>query len=549
MTNPILDVNDFGWSTGEVQAALEEIRRRDVPGRMWSGDHTVWKPDPTEISNRLGWLTVADKMGDQAAGLEEFANEVRTSGYTHVVLLGMGGSSLGPEVLGRTLLGVNQGFPRLILLDSTVPDRVSTVSREIDPAKTLFLVSSKSGGTVETLSFYRYFRNLVDELLGRREAGRNFVAITDSGTPLESLALEEGFRKVYANPADIGGRYSVLSYFGLLPAALTGMSITRLLDRAVSTAAECSSGIPVEKNPGALLGAAMAGFARAGRDKLTLVASESVDAFGLWVEQLIAESLGKEGKGVIPVTGEPLAPAEQYGQDRWFVYLRAGWDDTDRTDREMSKIQSAGYPVLELRLTDHYDLGSEFFRWQFATAVAGSLLGVNPFDQPDVQGSKDNTDRVLDSYRREGALPVLAESGSAAELINGAQPSDYLAIMAFIEQTDETDLLLGQIRSRVLERHGIATTLGYGPRFLHSTGQLHKGGPSSGLHLQLTQSTSGDGGADLEIPGAAYTFRTLSQAQALGDLNALTSLGRRTARVNLGSEPAAGLDLILRELG
>ncbi len=549
MTNPILDVNDFGWSTGEVQAALEEIRRRDVPGRMWSGDHTVWKPGPTEISNRLGWLTVADKMGDQAAGLEEFANEVRTSGYTHVVLLGMGGSSLGPEVLGRTLLGVNQGFPRLIVLDSTVPDRVSTVSREIDPAKTLFLVSSKSGGTVETLSFYRYFRNLVDELLGRREAGRNFVAITDSGTPLESLALEEGFRKVYANPADIGGRYSVLSYFGLLPAALTGMSITRLLDRAVSTAAECSSGIPVEKNPGALLGAAMAGFARAGRDKLTLVASESVDAFGLWVEQLIAESLGKEGKGVIPVTGEPLAPAEQYGQDRWFVYLRAGWDDTDRTDREMSKIQSAGYPVLELRLTDHYDLGSEFFRWQFATAVAGSLLGVNPFDQPDVQGSKDNTDRVLDSYRREGALPVLAESGSAAELINGAQPSDYLAIMAFIEQTDETDLLLGQIRSRVLERHGIATTLGYGPRFLHSTGQLHKGGPSSGLHLQLTQSTSGDGGADLEIPGAAYTFRTLSQAQALGDLNALTSLGRRTARVNLGSEPAAGLDLILRELG
>ena len=507
MTNPILDVNNFGRSTGEVQAALEEIRQRDVLGRIWGGDHTVWKPDPTEISNRLGWLTVADQMGEQAAALEEFANEVRTSGYNHAVLLGMGGSSLGPEVLGRTLVGVNQGFPRLIVLDSTVPDRVSTVSRGIDPAKTMFLVSSKSGGTVETLSFYRYFRNLVDELLGRREAGRNFVAITDSGTPLESLALEEEFRKVYANPADIGGRYSVLSYFGLLPAALIGMSVTRLLDRAVSTAAGCSSGVPVEENPGAQLGAAMAGFARAGRDKLTLVASKSVDAFGLWVEQLIAESLGKEGKGVIPVTGEPLAPAEQYGQDRWFVYLRAGWDDNDRTDRKMAKIRSAGYPaagypVLELRLSDHYDLGSEFFRWQFATAVAGSLLGVNPFDQPDVQGSKDNTDRVLDSYRREGALPVLAESGSAPELINGAQPSDYLAIMAFIEQTDETDLLLGKLRSKVLEQNGIATTLGYGPRFLHSTGQLHKGGPSSGLHLQLTQSTSDDGGSDLEIPGA-----------------------------------------------
>ena len=554
MTNPKLDANNFGRSTGEVQAALGEIRRRDVLDRIWRGDHTVWKPDSTEISNRLGWLTVADQMGEQAAALEQFASEVRTSGYTHVVLLGMGGSSLGPEVLGRTLMGANKGFPRLIVLDSTVPDRVSTVSRGIDPAKTMFLVSSKSGGTVETLSFYRYFRNLVDELLGRREAGQNFVAITDSGTPLESLALKEEFRKVYANPADIGGRYSVLSYFGLLPAALTGMSVTRLLDRAISMAAGCSSGVLVEENPGAQLGAAIAGFARAGRDKLTLVASKSVDAFGLWVEQLIAESLGKEGKGVIPVTGEPLAPAEQYGQDRWFVYLRAGWDDNDRTDRKMAKIRwagnpAAGYPVLELRLNDHYDLGSEFFRWQFATAVAGSLLGVNPFDQPDVQGSKDNTDRVLDSYRREGALPVLAESGSAPELINGAQPTDYLAIMAFIEQTDETDLLLGKLRSKVLEQNGIATTLGYGPRFLHSTGQLHKGGPSSGLHLQLTQSTSDDGGCDLEIPGAAYTFRTLSQAQALGDLNALTGLGRRTARVNLGSDAAAGLDRILRELG
>ena len=502
-----------------------------------------------EIFDRLGWLTVAGQMREQAAALEEFAGEVRRSGFNHVVLLGMGGSSLGPEVLGRTLLGVTKGFPRLIVLDSTVPDRVSTVSRAIDAAKTLFLVSSKSGGTVETLSFYRYFRNQVDELLGRREAGRNFVAITDSGTPLENLALEEGFRKVYANPADIGGRYSVLSNFGLLPAALLGMSITRLLERGISTAAECAAAVPVEENPGALLGAAMAGFAQTGRDKLTLVASKSIDAFGLWVEQLIAESLGKEGKGVIPVTGEPLAQTEHYARDRWFVYLRAGWDDTDRTDWQMSKIRSAGYPTLELRLSDHYDLGSEFFRWQFATAVAGALLGVNPFDQPDVQGSKDNTDRVLDSYRREGALPALVESGPASELIKGAQPSDYLAIMAFIEQTDETDLLLGKLRSKVLERHGIATTLGYGPRFLHSTGQLHKGGPSSGLHLQLTQSTSHDGCADPEIPGAGYTFRTLSRAQALGDLNALTALGRRTARVDLGPDPAAGLDRILCELG
>ena len=389
MTNPILDVNDFGRSTGEVQAALEEIRRRDALRRIWRGDHTVWKPDPTEISNRLGWLTVADQMGEKAAGLEEFAKEVRSSGYNHVVLLGMGGSSLGPEVLGRTLAGVNEGFPRLIVLDSTVPDRVSTVSRGIDPAKTLFLVSSKSGGTVETLSFYRYFRNLVEELPGHREAGRNFVAITDSGTPLERLALGEEFRKVYLNPAEVGGRYSVLSHFGLLPAALTGMNITRLLERAVSMVAECSPRVPADENPGALLGAAMAGFAQAGRDKLTLVASKSVDAFGLWVEQLIAESLGKEGKGIIPVTGEPLAPAEQYGQDRWFVYLRAGWDDACDTDREMARIRSAGYPVLELRLSDHHDLGRRIL--PLAVCHGGGRLSagrqpIRPTRRPGQQG-------------------------------------------------------------------------------------------------------------------------------------------------------------------
>ena len=548
MTDPILNVNDFSQPTGDVAAALDEIRLRDVVGRLWRGDHTLWKPGPTEISDRLGWLTVAGQMEEQAAGLERFASEVRSSGYNHVVLLGMGGSSLGPEVFARTFNGASGGFPRLIVLDSTAAERVSTVAREIDPAKTLFLVSSKSGGTVETLSFYRYFRNLVDESLGRTQSGRNFLAITDSGTSLEGLALEENFRRVFANPADIGGRYSVLSYFGLVPAALIGISIPGLLERAVSMADQCSVGVPVGENPGSLLGAAMAGFARAGRDKLTLVASGSIDGFGLWAEQLIAESLGKEGRGIIPVSGEPLAPPEWYGSDRWFVYLRAEGDDCERTGLEMAEIKSAGYPVLELRLSDHYDLGAEFFRWQFATAVAGALLGVNPFDQPDVQGSKDNTDRVLDSYRREGALPALVEFGSAPGLIGGARPGDYLAIMAFIEQTAETDVLLERLRSRVVKQKGTATTLGYGPRFLHSTGQLHKGGPSCGLYLQLTQSTSGEIGSDLEIPGSGYTFRTLSQAQAIGDFDALTGLGRRTARVNLGSDPAAGLEQLISDL-
>ena len=533
----------------EVRSALDEVEQRDMVRRMWRKDHTLWKRDPAEISDRLGWLTVSEHMCEQAPMLEAFAREIKDAGYKHVVLLGMGGSSLGPEVLGQSFQNQSvgrgeSGFPPLIILDSTVPARVRTVAAEIDPAKTLFLVSSKSGGTVEPLSFYRYFRGLADQALGHDAAGRNFVAITDAGTSLEALGKKEGFRRAFLNPSDLGGRYSVLSYFGLVPAALIGIDISKLLDRADCLSAGCPSCVPTGQNPGAWLGAAMGAFAQTGRDKLTLVTSPSIASFGLWVEQLIAESLGKEGKGLIPVAGEPLVQPDQYGQDRWFVYLRSQDDDNEPSDDAISKIQAAGNPVVRLDLRDPYDLGAEFFRWEFATAVAGALLGVNPFDQPDVQGSKDNTDQVLDVYRREGRLPDTAEDGALSGLMALAQPGDYLCIMSYIEQTRDSDALLSRLRRRVLEQKGIATTLGYGPRFLHSTGQLHKGGPPSGLYLQFT---SGEG-PDMEIPGKSYTFGVLAGAQSLGDLGALQSLGRRVIRVNLDGDPVASLNQVLKSL-
>ena len=530
----------------EVRSALDEIEGRHVVRRMWRKDHTLWAPEPTEITDRLDWLHVTEQMCEQAPRLEAFAQEVKDAGYRHVVVLGMGGSSLGPEVLGQSFEGGVQGFPRLIVLDSTVPARIRAVAGEIDPARTIFLVSSKSGGTVETLSFYRYFRELVDRSLGQEAAGRNFVAITDAGTSLEALGRAEGFRRVFLNPSGLGGRYSVLSYFGLVPAALSGIDVAKLLDRAECLGAGCPSCVPTGDNPGAWLGAAMGAFAQRGRDKLTLVTSPSIKSFGLWVEQLIAESLGKQGKGIIPVAGEPMAPPGQYGDDRWFVYLRVQGDHNGPTDDALAGIEAAGFPVVRLQLQDLYDLGAEFFRWEFATALAGAVLGINPFDQPDVQGSKDNTDQVLDTYRRDGRLPDAMEDGSLPDLLALARPGGYLAFMAYIEQTGASDDLLSRLRAKVVERTGMATTLGYGPRFLHSTGQLHKGGPATGLYLQFTSSQGPD--LDLEIPGGDYTFGILAGAQSLGDMGALSSLGRRAISINLGSDPVSRLNQILESL-
>ena len=525
--------SSLGSAAQLVEDAIADLQTRRTVERIWERDHTVWRPEPTEIANRLGWLDVSDVMREQVPGLEAFAREVRDAGFLHVALLGMGGSSLGPEVLRKTF-GSAEGYPELIVLDSTVPGWINMVTEAIEPAKTLFLVSSKSGSTIEPLSFYSYFRRLVEQHL-REGAVGNFVAITDPGTSLAELAQEQGFRRVFPNPPDIGGRYSVLSYFGLAPAALTGIDIGKLLDRADLIRGASGPSVAVGDNPGAWLGVVMGTLAKSGRDKLTLVTSPSIAAFGLWAEQLLAESTGKEGTGIIPVAGEPLLSPEHYGDDRFFVYLRVEKDDNAATDGAVDRLRASGHPIVRLDLRDPYDLGGEFWRWEFATAVAGAVLDIHPFDQPNVQQAKDLTDSVLQSYVDSGDLPEVKAWPSVDKLLSQARHGDYLSIMAYLRQTPEVDRSLEDLRRRVTERHRIATTSGYGPRFLHSTGQLHKGGPNSGLFLQITE----DQPEDVLLPGQSYSFEILLDAQSLGDLQALRDLGRRVTRVHLGSENVA----------
>jgi transaldolase/glucose-6-phosphate isomerase len=534
----------LGHYLQDAETTVADLERREIVSRIWHKNHTVWKPSPTEITDRLGWLNITDLMDDQVGRLEAFAQEVKNAGHRHAVLLGMGGSSLGPEVLRQTF-GSAPGYPQLIVLDSTVPTWVQAVTEAIDPSKTLFLVSSKSGSTIEPNSFYAHFRNLVEEAVGKDKAGQNFIAVTDPGTSLERLAREAGFRRALLNPSDIGGRYSVLSYFGLVPAALMGLDIATLVDRADYMKEGCASCVPAHDNHGAWLGAIMGTLAHQGRDKLTLVTSPTINSFGLWVEQLLAESTGKEGSGIIPIAGEPLLGPESYGQDRLFVYLRMADDDNAAIDTAMERIQTAGQPVVRLDLKDRYDLGAEFYRWEFATAVAGSLLSINPFDQPDVQSAKDKTDSVLEQYRSSSQLPEVEATGSLQKLLSQARPGDYLATMAYLLETPEIDKALEALRRKVMERHRITTTLGYGPRFLHSTGQLHKGGRSSGLFLQLTA----DHQRDIPIPGQPFTFGILNDAQSLGDLQALQSAGRRVARIHLGSDAEAGIMKLVDQLG
>ena len=527
----------------DVASALADLEQSQVISRIWSGEHTVWKPDPTEITDRLEWLTVTDLMREQAPGLEAFAREVKDEGFKHFALLGMGGSSLGPEVLRQTF-GSAPGYPELIVLDSTVPGWVQSVVDAIDPAQTLFLVSSKSGSTTEPNMFYAYFRDLVDRAVGEDNAGRHFIAVTDPGSSLARLGTEQGFRRVFLNPPDLGGRYSVLSYFGLAPAAVIGLDVLKLIDRADRMRAATKPEIPATQNPGAWLGTVMGILSRKGRDKLTLVTSSAISGFGLWVEQLIAESTGKEGLGIVPVAGEPLVSPGNYGDDRLFVYLRLDGDDNARNDMAITEIEASGQPVVRLDLADTYDIGAEFFRWEMATAVAGSILGINPFDQPNVQAAKDMTESVLGQFEASGKLPAMEDSGSADTLLKNAVPGDYLAIMAYITQTPEIDTALGDLRRRVTETYGIATTMGYGPRFLHSTGQLHKGGPGTGLFLQITAEHV----QDLDIPGTPFTFGVLADAQALGDLQALRAAGRRSVRVDVGASPEQGIRKMAAEL-
>ncbi len=518
-------------SAAAVAAAYEELEGSRAAARIWARDHTLWKDDPTEISDRLGWLDIAGEMKSAVPGLRSFAAEVKDAGIENVVLLGMGGSSLGPEVL-RGAFGSAPGFPELNVLDSTLPATVLSVERGIDTAHTLFLVSSKSGATIEPLVLYAHFRELVEQAVGQGAAGDHFVAVTDPATPLAAMGADEGFREVFEARADIGGRYSVLSHFGMVPAALIGIDIERVLDSAIASrdAAE-RVGLPAE-TPGVNLGGFIGGLARAGRDKLSVVAGPPYSSLGLWIEQLIAESTGKEGAGVVPVAGEPMAGPEAFEEDRAFVLVDGG---DPAAAAHAQRLSEAGHPVFTRTATDPHEVGALFFEWELAIAVVGAQLGINPFDQPNVQAAKDATDRVLGGFEQTGSLPPLEDAGSLAGLLSQAGVGDYLATMAYLPQTRELADELGRLRQRVMEKHRIATTLGYGPRFLHSTGQLHKGGPNSGLFLQITE----DHSEDAAIPGRPYTFATLVDAQAIGDYEALSSAGRRVARLRLG-EDAAG---------
>jgi glucose-6-phosphate isomerase len=509
----------LGSYSAAVDQALEEMREQKIVERIRDLDHTVWKPQPDDIKNRLGWLTIAGKMSTGVQKLERFADSMRKDGSTHALLLGMGGSSLAPEVFRKTF-GVKDGYLDLAVLDSTDPGAVLDHAERLDPDKTRFIVSTKSGGTVETLSFFKFFRGLAE--------GGRFIAVTDPGSKLAELAEQNSFAAVFLNDPDIGGRYSALSFFGLVPAALIGADLKTLLDRARA-----------DDDPAARLGVIMGELARAGRDKTTLVMSEPIESFGDWVEQLIAESTGKEGRGILPVVTETVGPPEVYSDDRLFVHLRLEGDDAN--DAAVAALENAGHPVVRLRLSDTYDLGYQMFMWEMAVAVAGWRLGIQPFDQPDVEAAKVLAREMVAEYQEKGSLPPFETSEPGAQAIGDflSTPADgaYIALQAYVQPAAETSEALRALGDKLRDTTRLATTVGYGPRFLHSTGQLHKGDAGKGLFIQfITESER-----DADIPDSPMTFAVLKQAQAMGDRRALEDGGRKVITFKLGKDPAAEL--------
>ncbi len=514
---------------------MESLEVNSAVSRIWAKDHTLWSKDPTEITDRLGWLDIASAMRSEVDALTDFARQVRAEGIRHIVLLGMGGSSLGAEVI-RQCFGPRDGWPELVTLDSTLPDQINRVADSIDIARALFIVSSKSGATTEPNLLYRLFRQRVDKLGG---GGERFVAVTDPGSPLEDMARRDGFRKIFLNAPDVCGRYSVLSYFGIVPAALAGYDIAALLDSSDAMRSECAAGVRAYLNPGAWLGTVIASLAASGRDKLTILTSPTLDSFGLWAEQLVAESLGKNGVGIAPVVAEPLANVARYGLDRQFVYMKSAGEDSE-ADSLAAELATAGHPVIRYKIDEVSALGSEFYRWEFAVATAGALMGVHPFDQPDVQRAKRLTQRALESSGSDGKPPTLSSQGSLAELLAGMKMGDYLAILAYVPQTPENDAALSRLRATILNKRRIPTTLGYGPRYLHSTGQLHKGGPDNVSVLMITSPHE----KDIDIPGENFTFGALTDAQAAADLRVLQDAGRKTVCVAPGDGSRSSIELL-----
>jgi transaldolase/glucose-6-phosphate isomerase len=546
---------EYGENKSEIKSAFNSLDEKQIARRIFTKDPSVWKDDEAEsraIRNRLGWLDIDDFIS-RADDIINFAKEIKNEKFKFVVLLGMGGSSLCPEVVRETF-GSGPGYPHLLMLDNTDPAAVKNVESQIDLSRTLFIVASKSGTTTETLSFGHYFFNVLEKN-GYANPGNQFIAITDGGTILQDEARERSFRKVFTNPEDYGGRYSALSYFGLVPMALIGIDIKEILNNAHQM--EISSGpfIPSESNPAISLGTSLGMYARHGRDKVTFILSKSINAFGYWVEQLIAESTGKEGKGILPVEGEDLGNPEIYSDDRIFIYIHAGNDETQREERKLNALHKAGHPVIKIDLKNKFALGAEFFRWELATAAAGRIINVNPFNEPNVSESKKNSKELLNEWKDKGSFgegdPVINQNGisiyydteadwapkvkNLPAFLNSftklSKSPDYLAMLAYFLQTPERHRLLQQIRIKLRNKLKVATTLGYGPRYMHSTGQFHKGGPNKGVFIMFTYEAEND----LPIPGKDYGFATLQRAQALGDFRSLNDKNRRVIRVHLGS--------------
>ncbi len=513
--------------------AIQRAEKEKFVSRIWSKDATLFN---SKDALPLGWLTAPEDVQMPLPGIIKFAESLKDE-FAHVVVLGMGGSSLCSEVT-RRVFGKQDGYPELLVLDSTVPEAVSLLEEKIDIARTLFIVASKSGTTTEPVMFHRYFYDRVRSVKGDR-AGRSFIAITDAGTRMVADAKRDGFREIFINMPDIGGRYSALSLFGIVPAAIAGYDVTTLVERAVH-AAHITSSPSIRKNPAALLGCAIGGAALQGRDKLTLITPRPLDTLGLWVEQLVAESTGKEGKGIVPVAIEPELPADAYANDRLFVAVRLRGSDITARLRELT---AAGHPVIDFVLEDPLDLGECFYVWEFATAVAGALLGINAFDQPNVESAKQNTRDLLAGKLKVTGTQISVDDGAAiGKLLAQVQPGDYVALMNYFAETPKRDELLAQIRETTARELRVATTSGYGPRFLHSTGQLHKGGKNNGVFLQLT----GGPGSDVPIPGDEnLTFGKLVRAQAEGDYQALVDEKRRLESIDLGADIDRGLQTLL----
>jgi transaldolase/glucose-6-phosphate isomerase len=545
-----------------VNEALEDWRRHGKIRRLWAGDAAL--RTSKDEADWLGWLTIVGEERARLDQLRAFAEEVRAAGFRHVLLLGMGGSSLGPEVLAQTF-GRQVNAPELLVLDSTDPAQIREFESRIDPARTLFIVSSKSGGTLEPNVLKQYFFERVRRAVGQEQAGRHFIAITDPGSSMQQVAERDRFRHVFFGKPSIGGRYSVLSDFGMVPAAAMGLDLPRFLEATSAMVRSCCASAPPAQNPGVVLGAIMGTLGRRGRDKVTIVASPAIAGLGAWLEQLLAESTGKQGKGLIPVDGEPLGPPEVYGDDRLFAYLRLNEDVDGGQDQAVAALEAAGQPVVRIDIADRYQIGQEFFRWEIATAVAGSIIGINPFDQPDVEASKVRTRELTSVYERDGALPeetpvfegdgfkLFADPANARTLGTAGEPGavasylkrhldrlgpgDYCTLLAYVARNEGHHEQLQAIRRLIRDRKRVATCLGFGPRFLHSTGQAYKGGPNSGVFLQITC----DDEVDLEVPGQKYSFGIVKAAQARGDFEVLAERGRRALRTHLGADVESGL--------